>query len=624
LTFADDAGRPTTVRYYADQADGTPQKTTTFAYDALGNLTSYNDGTTSAIYAYDELGRKTAETVNYGGFILTHTYEYYKNGLTKTFTGADGITYTYTYNDDNRFAGVHIPGTGYVTVTGYQWTRPSEITLPGGSRKSYAYDPFMRLENVTVKDPGGNIMMRHDYAYDKVDNIVGKSTEHGDYAYTYDGLYRLTASDNPDGTADEAYTYDAGTWTYNSNNELESYGGVTFTYDANGNTIQKNDGGVVTRFIYDIEDRLIRVEDQSGGVISQYYYDPFGRRLYKEVGGTRTYFHYSGEGLIGEYDAAGAEIKTYGYRPGSGWTADPLFMKQSSQYYFYHNDRLGTPQKITMVSGAVVWSARYGSFGKAEIQEGATVENNLRFPGQYYDAETGLHYNWMRYYDPKTGRYTRTDPIGFNGGDENLYNYVWGNPNFWVDPSGELPILLPVAIWFVKGFVIDFTLDIAIQALYKKGFECIDWTEAATAGFWGGVTGGVGKAPSSFKYGKRLFKFPKVRNAPKSEGGLNLYKWEDATSTKATGWKEGDHLFYLPNKGSIKANRKQNAGRLREAMRKGKPIYDSYRNPVSGRQIKAGQTPYSKGRFLNAERQLLESRGWKYNTKAGAYYPPGK
>lgn len=114
-----------------------------------------------------------------------------------------------------------------------------------------------------------------------------------------------------------------------------------------------------------------------------------------------------------------------------------------------------------------------------------------------------------------------------------------------------------------------------------------------------------------------------TKNNSKS-GGLNLYKWDHNTSTKVKDWKKGDHFLYLPKKGSPKANWKQNAGRLREAMKKGKPIYDSYRNPKTGAQIRTGQKPKSSGRFLNAERKLLESRGWKYNPQTGAYHPPKK
>jgi RHS repeat-associated protein len=175
---------------------------------------------------------------------------------------------------------------------------------------------------------------------------------------------------------------------------------------------KKSVDGSVTSYVYNTEDRLAEVwsgEAGSGSLIAAYYYDPFGRRLWKEVGGVRTYFHYADEGLVGEYDAGGNEIKTYGYKPGSTWTTDPLFMEVGSEYYFYHNDHLGTPQKMTAVNGAIVWSAKYEGFGKAVVEVG-TVVNNLRFPGQYQDQETGLHYNYHRYYDLSTGRYLCPDP----------------------------------------------------------------------------------------------------------------------------------------------------------------------------------------------------------------------
>jgi RHS repeat-associated protein len=90
----------------------------------------------------------------------------------------------------------------------------------------------------------------------------------------------------------------------------------------------------------------------------------------------------------------------------------------------------------------VVWSARYTAYGQALVNPASTVENNLRFPGQYYDEETGLHYNWHRYYDPGTGRYLTPDPIGLVGGI-NLYLYVAGNPVNAVDPTGLKPKFKP-------------------------------------------------------------------------------------------------------------------------------------------------------------------------------------
>jgi len=313
----------------------------------------------------------------------------------------------------------------------------------------------MRVKSIAAKDPGQNILLNYQYNYDKMDNITAKATEHGEYDYGYDDLYRLTEAENPV-QADEGFTYDAvgnrltatgvaDNWSYSDNNELQSYDNVTFEYDANGNMTKKTDAGQVTNYIYNLEDRLERVEDGSGSLIAQYYYDPFGRRLWKEVGGVRTYFVYADEGLVAEVDAAGNVVKSYGYKPGSTWSTDPLFMKVDGNYYFYQNDLLGTPQKLTAVNGAVVWSAKYSSFGKATV-EVETVEINFRFPGQYFDEETGLHYNYHRYYNPKIGRYVKNDPIALQGGI-NFYRYSLNRPLTLIDPQGLKEICIP---WFSK------------------------------------------------------------------------------------------------------------------------------------------------------------------------------
>ena len=197
----------------------------------------------------------------------------------------------------------------------------------------------------------------------------------------------------------------------------------------------------------------MRVEDGSGTTIAEYYYDPFGRRLWKEAGGSRTYFGYADEGLIAEYDASGNQTREYGYAPGSTWSTNPLFLKQGSTYYWYQNDHQGRPQKIVTSSGAVVWSATYDSFGNCQVDASSTITNNLHGPGQYHDAETGLYYNLNRYYDPQTGRYLTTDPIedGLN-----LYAYCFNDPVNLMDPEGLCALrimggLAEMAIGFTFG-----------------------------------------------------------------------------------------------------------------------------------------------------------------------------
>jgi RHS repeat-associated protein len=430
------------ISYYTGK-DATPVKSVTFTYDKTGHLTSYDDGITMGTYNYDTLGRKVSETINFGSFKKTNTYSYYQNGLKKTFTGSNQITYGYLYQA-NQLTGTQIPDNGFIRID-YKWNRPKSMTLPGGTTKTYEYDDLMRTTSIISEDQGDNTLLSYTYTYDDMDNIKTKSTEHGDYVYDYDDVYRLTKADNPDVQVpflkDEVFTYDnvgnrlssAGTttpWDYNQNNELESYGDVVYIYDDNGNMIKKTVAGKVTSYVYNIEDRLAQVWDGeagSGSLTAEYYYDPFGRRLYKEVDGVRTYFYYADEGLVAEFDAAGEEIKSYGYKPNSTWTTDPLFMKVGDEYYYYQNDHLGTPQKLIAGNGEVVWSAKYDSFGEAEIDPVSTVENNLRFPGQYEDGETGLHYNCFRYYNPEIGRYMTADPIGQAGGI-NLFVYVHNNP----------------------------------------------------------------------------------------------------------------------------------------------------------------------------------------------------
>jgi RHS repeat-associated protein len=103
-----------------------------------------------------------------------------------------------------------------------------------------------------------------------------------------------------------------------------------------------------------------------------------------------------------------------------------------------HNDHLSTPQKMTDASGVVVWSADYKPFGEATINPSSTTTNNLRFPGQYYDAETGLHYNYMRDYSTVIGRYIEADPIGIKQGENHLFVYVDNNPMNFMDSTGNL------------------------------------------------------------------------------------------------------------------------------------------------------------------------------------------
>ncbi len=157
-------------------------------------------------------------------------------------------------------------------------------------------------------------------------------------------------------------------------------------------------------------------------------------------------FHYDLKGhLIAETNQSGQVLAEYVYLGDQ-----PLATIQSEQVYYYHNDHLGTPQVLTGDSQAIAWKAAYTPFGQA-VTSVASVENPFRFPGQYYDQETGLHYNYFRYYNPQTGRYITPDPIGLEGGinlfvyvdsvgkphlEPNLYTYARNNPLYYIDSLG--------------------------------------------------------------------------------------------------------------------------------------------------------------------------------------------
>jgi len=433
----DAAGRLVTIQYLEASAPLTPVKTVTFTHDRTGHILSYDDGTTSARYTYDALYRKTEETVDYGPFTKTFTYSYHTNGRKKAFTGPDGIPYTYTYDEAGRLASIQIPGLGPITYTDYQWSRPQRIDYPGGTRRTLTYDPLMRTTRILALAPDGRTIMDYRYTHDPMGNILTKRTEHGDYTYTYDALNQLTGADNPT-LPDEAYTYDPvgnrltsadvpGPWRYNENNELLSYDDVAFRYDANGSTVARLTPSGTSRYVYNEENRLSRVEDEAGHLIARYYYDPFGRRLWKEVDGTKRYFLYSDEGLVGEYEETGEEIRTYGYVPDLVWMIDPVLLKKKNSIYYYQNDHLGTPYKLCSKKGNTVWNVLYSCFGYV-VHLSGNIESLLRYPGQYYDYEIQYNYNYYRVYSALTGRYLTKDRINF-GMFHGSNNYVYVNVN---------------------------------------------------------------------------------------------------------------------------------------------------------------------------------------------------
>ncbi|MEP7246850.1 MAG: RHS repeat-associated core domain-containing protein, partial [Gammaproteobacteria bacterium] len=195
-------------------------------------------------------------------------------------------------------------------------------------------------------------------------------------------------------------------------------GGRTFGYNAAGRMVAATNGSVVTTFVY----------------------NALGQRIKKSTGGVATFYSYDESGhLIGEYDASGTPLQEIVWLediPVASVRLEPCGLS----VFYIHTDHLNTPRRITRRSTAqAVWQWESDPFGSSPPNENpsglGTFNFNLRFPGQYFDSETSLSYNYFRDYDSVVGRYLESDPTGLQGG-LNTYGYALQNPVASTDPLG--------------------------------------------------------------------------------------------------------------------------------------------------------------------------------------------
>jgi RHS repeat-associated protein len=422
---------------------------------AKGQLTSLVMSSMQWDFIYNAQGQLSKKRVQLLNLNSSTEYVYNTAGRVTRVIYPSGRIVNYDYDASGNISSIRTQSNSNATETlvmsnvNYLPFGPAEsFTYGNGLTHSQTYDLNYRLTSIQV----GGILHR-DYVYDAVSNITGitnnvSNTE--SQTLNYDALNRLTSALG--GYGNLIYTYDAvgnrltesrnsvvDTYSYaTTSNRLNSItrsaGNRSFTYDAAGNPTQRtSDDNNTHNNTFNNANRLSNV-NVNGSLAATYTYNPLGQRVVKTLAnGSKEIYHYDEAGqLLSVTDASGTTQREYIY-----FGNQQIAMFSNNTLYYIHNDHLNTPQVVTNQSQQVVWMGNYEPFGKLAANQSNSIEIFSRFPGQYFDAETNLYYNYFRDYDPSIGRYIESDPIGLAGGI-NTYGYVSGNPLKYVDPLGMI------------------------------------------------------------------------------------------------------------------------------------------------------------------------------------------
>jgi RHS repeat-associated protein len=290
--------------------------------------------------------------------------------------------------------------------------------------------------------------------------------------YNYDDVGNRTSSHRS-----ASYNYQTGQF-----NRVSATASENYAYDANGNTVTKIEGKNFWRFTWDYENRLTRASTRKQTV--RYRYDALGRRVQRYFAGTKenTKFIYDGQDVLVD-DNSGTLTK---YLNGDG-IDNKLRVQTGNDVKYFLADHLGSTNALTDASGNLSSSVSYDSFGNAT----GNLSTRYQFTGREFDNFTGLQYSRARWYDANLGRFISEDPIGFAGGDINLYGYVKNNPVNFIDSTGNIPLpLITAAVGGLFGGIGTIIGKGLNNWVCRKGFfdGAGDWN----SGYWQDVAIGIG------------------------------------------------------------------------------------------------------------------------------------
>ncbi len=430
------AGQTTTFEY--DALNRLTTKTLpdapqiTYDYDLAGRLETLTQGTQITSYQYDRIGRLTQ--VKYPDSKIV-AYQYDNLDRRTKLTYPDTTFVTYHYDQLSRLT--DIKDQVGSTIVHYDYdalSRRASMSYANGASASYEYDLNNRL-TLLVND-ANSWSQSFAYSYDNVGNRLNMTVNSTNiHDYMYDDIYQLTNVQYPDLNA-YIYNYDAlgnrdsvvngGITDYVSNNlnQYTSVGGVSFSYDDNGNLT----GDGINTYAYNSQNQLISAATPSHTI--SYEYDAVGKRISKTVDGQKTVYVYDGPQVIAELNDSGTLLRKYVYGPKID---EPVVMVSGSDKYFYLSDALGSITALADKAGNVVEQYEYDIFGTPS--QISTVDNPYYFTARRYDENAELYYLRNRYYYPSLGRFLQIDPLGYIDGMNN-YAYCNNNSVNWYDPYG--------------------------------------------------------------------------------------------------------------------------------------------------------------------------------------------
>ncbi|MBX3021994.1 MAG: PKD domain-containing protein [Bdellovibrionales bacterium] len=346
-----------------------------------------------------------------------------------------GNIIAFTFDNDRL-----LKSAGQEQITRHATTAQVIATQLGGVNEAFTYNNFGEL--LTYSAPGFSSQLVRDNlgrVIQKTETVLSSTNV---FEYGYDDTGRLTTV-RQNGSNTSTYGYDSNSnrlsrnntlATYDSQDRLLNYGGLTFTYTNNGEIRTKTDSGDVTTFDYDVFGNLKRVTLPNGRAIS-YVVDALNRRVAKKVNGTLVQGFLYKDGLrpIAELNSQGqiSSVYVYGVRSNV-----PDYIVKQGVIYKIISDHLGSPRLIIRASDLqVMQRLEYNEFGMV-VSDSNPGFQPFGFAGGLYDSDTELVRFGARDYDPETGRWTSKDPILFNGGDTNLYGYTFNDPINLIDPTG--------------------------------------------------------------------------------------------------------------------------------------------------------------------------------------------